>query len=461
MASTTREYTRKTKMVKIAVIGSTHAGTFSATQIKQQNPDAEITVYEKGTTVSFLSCGIALWLGNHVSDEQRMFYETPESMTEQGITMKMQHEVIEANLVTKTVRVKNLVTEEMGTESFDKIIIATGSKPLVPNIPGIDSEKIYMIKSWEDAQRIKAVSNNVSRAIVIGAGYIGAEVAEQFSVTGKEVTLIDEADRVLPKNFSPVFTDRITDAFIENNVNLALSQRVTGFEDLPEGGIRVKTNKGSFEADIAILGIGFLPNTDLFVDQIDMLPNGAIVTNEYMETSMPDVFAAGDATTIFYNPTQKHDYIPLATNAIRQGMLIGRNINGHNLAYNGTQATSAVELYGYAMSATGMNKMGAQFRDIDVVETTYEEDYRPDFMLSTTSVLSSITWEKKTRRVVGAAFMSKHDTSQAANVVSVAIQNKMTIDDLAMADFFFQPNFTQPINFVGAVALKAVNENIK
>lgn len=214
MASTTREYTRKTKMVKIAVIGSTHAGTFSATQIKQQNPDAEITVYEKGTTVSFLSCGIALWLGNHVSDEQRMFYETPESMTEQGITMKMQHEVIEANLVTKTVRVKNLVTEEMGTESFDKIIIATGSKPLVPNIPGIDSEKIYMIKSWEDAQRIKAVSNNVSRAIVIGAGYIGAEVAEQFSVTGKEVTLIDEADRVLPKNFSPAFTDRITDAFI-------------------------------------------------------------------------------------------------------------------------------------------------------------------------------------------------------------------------------------------------------
>lgn len=108
-------------MVKIAVIGSTHAGTFSATQIKQQNPDAEITVYEKGTTVSFLSCGIALWLGNNISDEQRMFYETPESMVEQGITMKMQHEVVEANLVTKTVRVKNLLTEEMTTESLIKL----------------------------------------------------------------------------------------------------------------------------------------------------------------------------------------------------------------------------------------------------------------------------------------------------------------------------------------------------
>ena len=448
-------------MVKIAVIGSTHAGTLSATQIKQQNPDAEIIVYEKETTVSFLSCGIALWLGNHVSDEQRMFYETPESMTKQGITMKMQHEVVEANLINKTVRAKNIVTSEMTTENFDKIVIATGSKPLVPDIPGIDSENIYMIKSWEDAKRIKAVADDISRAIVIGAGYIGAEIAEQFSVTGKEVTLIDEAERVLPNNFSPVFTDRITDAFVENDVKLALSQRVTGFEDLPDGGIRVKTNKGSYEADIAVLGIGFLPNTDLFTDQVEMLSNGAIVTNEYMETSVPGVFAAGDASTIFYNPTQQHDYIPLATNAIRQGMLIGRNINGHNLAYNGTQATSAVELYGYAMSATGMNKIGAQSREIDVVETTYEEDYRPDFMLSTTSVLSTITWEKETRRIVGAAFMSKHDTSQAANVVSVAIQNKMTIDDLAMADFFFQPNFTQPINFVGAVALKAVNENMK
>lgn len=447
-------------MVKIAVIGSTHAGTFSATQIKQQNPDAEITVYEKGTTVSFLSCGIALWLGNNISDEQRMFYETPESMVEQGITMKMQHEVVEANLVTKTVRVKNLLTEEMTTESFDKIVIATGSKPVVPDIKGIDSENIYMIKSWEDAKRIKAVSDDISRVIVIGAGYIGAEVAEQYSVNGKKVTLIDAADRVLPNNFSPIITDRIAAAFTENNVTLALSQSVNGFEDLPDGGIRVTTSKGSYDADIAVLGIGFVPNTDLFTDQVEMLSNGAIVTNKYMETSVPDVFAAGDATTVFYNPTQAYDYIPLATNAIRQGMLVGRNINGHNLAYNGTQASSAVELYGYAMSSAGLNKVSAQSRDLDVVETVYEEDYRPDFMLSTTPVLSLLTWDKKTRHVLGAAFMSKHDTSQAANVVSLAIQNQMTIDDLAMADFFFQPNFTQPINFVGAVALKAVNDNM-
>lgn len=444
--------------MKIAVIGSTHAGTFSATQIKQLHPEADITVYEQHTTVSFLSCGIALWVGNHVSDEQRMFYETPASMTEQGITMKMQHQVVEADLVNKRIRVKNLLTGDFSDETFDKIVITTGSKPLVPKIPGIDNDKIYMVKSWEDANRIKEVADDVKRVVVIGAGYIGAEIAEQFSVTGKKVTLIDGFDRVLPKNFSPVITDRLEAAFQDNDVTLALQQLVTGFEDATDGGIRVTTNQGAYEADIAVLGIGFLPNTDLFKGQVDMLPNGAILTNAYMETSLPDVYAAGDATTVFYNPTQAYDYIPLATNAIRQGMLVARNIDGHHLAYSGTQATSAVELYGYAMSATGLNKGSAEARGLDVVETVHEEDYRPDFMLSTTPVLSTLTWDRKTRRVLGAAFMSKHDITQATNVVSLAIQNQMTIDDLAMADFFFQPNFTQPVNFVGATALQAVSD---
>ncbi len=445
--------------MKIAIIGSTHAGTFSATQIKKLHPDADITVYEQHTTVSFLSCGIALWIGNHVSDEQRMFYESPESMTAQGITMKMQHQVVEADLNIKQIRAKNLVTDEITTETFDKIVITTGSKPLVPNIPGIHSDRVHYAKSWEDANRIKDVADGLKRVVVIGAGYIGAEIAEQFSVTGKEVTLVDGLDRVLPKNFSPVMTDRLEAAFVEHGVALALGQRVAAFEELPDGGIRVVTDKGAYEADIAVLGIGFLPNTDLFQGQVEMLPNGAIKTNEYMETSVPDVYAAGDATTVFYNPTEAVDYIPLATNAIRQGMLVARNIDGHNLAYTGTQGTSAVELYGFAMAGTGLNKASAAARGIEVEETVYEEDYRPDFMLSTTKVLSTLTWDKATRRVLGAAFMSEHDISQAANVVSLAIQNKMTIDDLAMADFFFQPNFTQPVNFVGATALKAVNEN--
>ncbi|MDR3189681.1 MAG: FAD-dependent oxidoreductase [Lactobacillaceae bacterium] len=445
--------------MNVAIIGSTHAGTIAATQIKAEYPDATITIFEKNTTVSFLSCGIALWVGHHVSDAQRMFYATPESLTAQGINVKMQHEVISADLTNKTIRYKNLLTEQLETAIFDKIVLTTGSKPIIPNIPGINSDKIYLVKSWEDANRIKAVADQVKRVIVIGAGYIGAEIAEQFSLNDKQVTLIDGMDRVLPKNFSPVMTERIEAAYTQHNVQLALGQMVQSFTDTADG-ITVTTDKGTYEADVVMLGIGFLPNTDLFAGQLAMMPNGAILTNEYMETSQPDVFAAGDATTIYYTPTQENAYIPLATNAIRQGMLVAKNLCGHQLAYKGTQATSAVELYGNAMAATGLNLASAKAANIDAVETVYEEDYRPDFMLTTTKVLSTLTWDKHSRRILGAAFMSQHDISQAANVVSLAIQNQMTIDDLAMADFFFQPNFTQPINFVGATALEAVNTKL-
>ncbi|ORI46099.1 MULTISPECIES: FAD-dependent oxidoreductase [Leuconostoc] len=443
--------------MKIGIIGATHAGVYAAKQIKSEHPEAEVTVFEKNTTVSFLSCGIALWIGDHVSDPEKMFYETPESMRNQGITMLMAHQVNQADLKSKTLTVTNLDTEEVTTQQFDKIVITTGSKPVIPNIPGIDSNRVYFCKSWDDATRIKSVAKDLKRVAVIGAGYIGAELAEQLSVTGKQVTLIDGADRVLAKNFGPAFTERIQKEYEKNNVDVVLNQFVSKFENTPNG-IKITTPNGSYGADIAILGIGFLPNTDLFSGQLETLPNGAIIVNDYMKTSEDNVYAAGDASTVFFNPTQAIDYIPLATNAIRQGILVGKNIVEPTTRYLGTQATSAVELYEQAMVATGLNSATAKEKGLDVIETVIESDYRPDFMLSTTSVLSSLAWEKDTGRIVGGSFMSQHDVSQSANLVSIAIQKQMTIDELAMSDFFFQPNFSQPINYIPEVALAAVAE---
>jgi len=157
--------------------------------------------------------------------------------------------------------------------------------------------------------------------------------------------------------------------------------------------------------------------------------------------------------------TGADDYIPLATNAVRQGLLIGENIVAATKRYPGTQATSAVQLYDLAMSATGLTAGGAKRRGIAAKSTTITQDYRPDFMLTTTPVTTTLVWSPVTRRILGAQFLSKHDISQAANVVSVAIQAGFTIDQLAGADLFFQPNFSQPINFVGAVAIQAVAES--
>ncbi|MCK8627960.1 FAD-dependent oxidoreductase [Fructobacillus cardui] len=441
--------------MKVAVIGSTHAGVFAAKQIKADHPDAEVHVFEKNQTVSFLSCGIALWIGDNVSSTDKMFYETPDSMAKQGISMHMQTLVEAADLEAKTLNIKDLVSGAQSEETFDKIVITTGSRAIKPRIPGIDSDKVFDSKTWDNANALKEVTEKVKRVIVIGAGYIGAELAEQLSVNDKEVTLIDGLDRVLANNTAPEFSSVFQKAYENHGVKLALGQMVSGFEDTADG-IKVTTDKGTYEADIAILGIGFLPNTAMFRDQVDMLPNGAIKVNKFMETSVKDVFAAGDSATVFYNPTQKDDYIPLATNAVRQGILVGKNIAEPTMAYQGTQATSAVELYEMAYASTGLTVQSAARKGVEADSVTISEDYRPDFMLSTTPVKASLTWEKGTRRIVGAAFLSKHDISQAANVVSLAIENGMTIDQLSMTDFFFQPNFDQPVNYVSSVAMAAV-----
>lgn len=442
--------------MKVAVIGGTHAGVFSAKQIVAEVPGAEVHVFEKNDTVSYLSCGTALWIGDNVSSPDRMFYESPESMKTQGIHMHVNTEVTAVDLQAKSIGIKSLDDDSTRQDTFDKIVITTGSKAVVPPIPGIDSEKIYMSKSWNDAKRLKERTADIKSAIVIGAGYIGAELAEQLSINDKDVTMIDAAERVLANNVSPKLSGIVAQKYEDHGVKLVMNEKVVGFEDTADG-IIVKTDAGSYEAELAILGIGFRPNTDLVADQLDMMDNGAIKTNEYMQTSVEDVYAAGDSTAVFYNPTQAYDYIPLATNAVRQGMLVGRNIEKPTIAYQGTQASSAVELYETAIGTTGITSVeGATAKGIDADSISIEEDYRPDFMLSTTEVVASLVWEKGTRRIIGAEFLSAHDVTQAANVISLAIENKMTIDQLAMSDFFFQPNFSQPINYISSVAMAAV-----
>lgn len=417
----------------------------------------DVFVYERSTTVSFLSCGIALWVGDHVSDPQKMFYSSPQALEERGAHVYMEHDVVHADLTAKTLEIRNLKTGETTEEVFDKIVISTGSKPVVPPIPGIELDRVLLCKSWDDGLRIKESAADAESVVVVGSGYIGAELAEQFNTIGIKVTLIDALPRVLANNFDPDITDRVEQSFENHGMQVALGQKVLAMRDLDEGsGVTVETDMESFDADYVILAAGFAPHTDLFTGQVEMLKNGAIVVDDYTRTSVPDVFAAGDAATVTYNPTGKPDYIPLATNAVRQGLVVGHNMVEPRLKHPGTQSSSAVQLFELSMASTGLSVASAQKRGIELETTTIVQDYRPDFMLTTTPVTCVLTWDRQTRLVKSAQFMAKHDISQAANVVSLAIENKMTIDDLALSDFLFQPNFDQPINYVAAVAMQAV-----
>ncbi|GAK48299.1 NAD(FAD)-dependent dehydrogenase [Secundilactobacillus oryzae JCM 18671] len=441
--------------MKVIVIGCTHAGTFATQQILTEHPDFDVTVYERNDNLSFLSCGIALWVGDHVSDPDKMFYSSPEALASLGAHMKMQHDVLSVDTDAKTVEVKNLVTGETSTESYDKLVITTGSAPVIPPIDGIDNDKVFLCKNWNDAKKIKDAAPNIKSAVVIGAGYIGAELAEQFAVTDKEVTLVDGLDTVLAKNFDPEISERVAKDFTNNGVKLAMNEMVTKFSDNGDQ-VTVTTTKGSYTADMAVLSAGFRPRTELMKGKVDMLENGAIITDEYMRSSNPDIFAAGDSSVVHYNPTGKNDYIPLATNAVRQGILIGHNIVEPTMKYMGTQSSSAVALFGKTMASSGLTVGAAKARGIDVDAVTLEQNYRPEFMLSTTPILMRLVWDPKTRVVLGASFYSEYDCAQSANLISLAIQNKMTIDELSMVDMLFQPNYDQPLNYVNAVAMAAV-----
>ncbi|KFI58197.1 NAD(P)/FAD-dependent oxidoreductase [Bifidobacterium choerinum] len=445
-------------MTTVAIIGCTHAGTFAATSILHAHPDWDVQVFERNATVSFLSCGIALWVGDHVSDPKKMFYSSPAQLEAAGATMHMRTDVTDVHVAEKTLEYRDLETGDTATLPFDKLVVTTGSRPVVPSIPGIDSKRVQLCKNWDDAVELKERSTDAKSVVVVGAGYIGAELAEQFSDVGVETTLVDAADRVLANNFDKPITDQVEERYRAHGVTLALGEKVVAFRDDEDDTVTVVTDQGEYTAQFAVLAVGFLPNTDLVRGQLDMMDNGAIITNEYMQTSTPYVYAAGDSATILYNPTGAHDYIPLATNAVRQGMLVGANIERPTRKYMGTQATSAVQLYDLSLSASGLTQGDADRRGMDIRSTELVEDYRPAFMTTTAPVTSILTWDPSTRLVKGAQFCSSVDVSGAANAVSVAIQARFTIDMLANVDFLFQPNFDQPIYYVGAIAAKAVAE---
>ncbi|MDB1931812.1 MULTISPECIES: FAD-dependent oxidoreductase [Clostridium] len=443
--------------MKVIVIGCTHAGTSAVVNLKEVYPDSEVVVYEKNDNISFLSCGIALSVGGVVTEPEKLFYNSPEKLSCSGIIAKMKHEVLDIDFDNKKIKVKNLVNSEEFEDDYDKLILTLGSWPIVPKLEGLDLENILLCKNYNHAKIIDEKKDSANNVVIIGAGYIGVELAESFEMLGKKVTLIDAEDRIMSKYLDKEFSDIAEKEFTNRGIKLVLGEKVVKFNGNNGKVQKVITDKGEYEGDLVVLCIGFAPSTKLVKGKLETLKNGAIIIDDYMRTSKEDVFAAGDCCMVRYNPAKDSRYIPLATNAVRMGMLIARNIKEPTLRYMGTQGTSGIKIYDECIASTGLTEEVAKLTtNFEVESVILKEKNRPEFMPTFEDVMIKLVYEKDTKRVVGGQIASKVDMTEFMNTLSVVIQNEMSIEELAMTDFFFQPHFNKPWSILNSVALKAL-----
>ncbi|ALP90101.1 MULTISPECIES: FAD-dependent oxidoreductase [Clostridium] len=443
--------------MKVLVVGCTHAGTAAVVNLKELYPESEITIYEKNDNISFLSCGIALNVGKVIESTESLFYNSPENLAKSGVNTKMKHEVLDINFDEKRVEVKNLVTQEVFYDDYDKLVLTLGSWPIVPEFEGGNLDNIVLCKNYDHALNIINKGEKAENVVIIGAGYIGVELVEAFEMQGKKVTLIDAENRIMAKYLDKEFTDIAEKEFSDRGVNLVLGEKVQKFNGENGKVNEVVTDKGTYKGDLVVLCIGFAPNTKLINGKLDTLKNGAIIIDEYMRTSREDVFAAGDCCVVKFNPAKEERYIPLATNAVRMGTLVAKNLVKPTLKYMGTQGTSGIKIYDKCIASTGLTEEGAKITtNINAGSVTITDNYRPEFMPTFEPATIKLVFDKDSRKVIGGQICSNVDLTQYMNTLSVVIQNEMTVEELAMTDFFFQPHFNKPWSLLNTVALKAI-----
>ena len=444
--------------MRILVIGNNHAGTAAVTHLRKFHPEAEVVSYDRNDNISFLACGIALWVGGVVPDPKGLFYATPEGLREQGIDVRMGHEVLEADFPAHTVRVKDLSTGEVFEDRYDRLILATGSWPIVPKIPGTDLRGVHLCKLYQHAQEILAEVSRpeIKRVAVVGAGYIGVELVEAFHRHGKEVVLLEAADHIMANYFDPEFTEDPRRQMEAQGVRVRTGECVRRLEGDEEGRVRsVVTDQGTYEADLVVLCVGFRPNAELYRDKLQTLPNGALVVDDYLRTSDPHVLACGDCMAVRSNALDGPAYIALATNAVRTGILCAANAVEPRMAFPGVQGSNAIKVFDSVLASTGLCEAAARAAGLDVKTHTVEDASRPEFMPSHHRVRVKVVYHAVTRRLLGAQILSGGDDTQAIHTLSLAIQQHLTVDQFALTDFFFLPHFNKPVSWLTAVALTA------
>jgi len=429
---------------RLVVIGGVAAGMSAASRARRLNPKIEIMVFEKSGFVSYGSCGLPYFVSDVIkAPENLVVYDAKFFKEKRNIDVYLHHEVLKIFPAKRSVLVKDLERNKEFEVGYDKLVIATGARAVKPNIKGIDLNGIFTIRFLEDGIAIKNFirENSPKKALIIGAGYIGMEMAEALVSLGIDVTIVEVMPNILGSMDDEI--NEVVEAELQKNgVKLLKSTSVVEF--VGDGFVRkaILNNGSSLDVDLVIVGAGIKPNSEIARDAgIEIGRSGAIAVNQRMETNIPGVFAAGDCAEAFHLVLGRLVFIPLGTTANKQGKVAGENAVGGNAIFKGIVGTAVFKVFELEVARTGISEKQAKEEGIDYVSTVIEHGSRAHYYPGGSKIRVKLIAERKTGRLLGAEMVGRDGVAKRIDVFATALHARMSIDEIAGLDLSYAPPF--------------------
>lgn len=441
--------------MKVIIIGGVAGGASAAARIRRLDETAQIIVLERSNYVSYANCGLPYFIGGVIREQAELTLQTPQSFWERfHIDVRVRNEAVDIDVKSKTVAIRRLDTGEIYHEQYDKLLLSPGAKPVVPHLPGVTSDRIFSLRTVEDTLRIRKFIEEYkpATAVLVGGGFIGLEMAENLTAMGISVTVIQRSNQL----FAPMDADMASFIHAQmrsHGVKLELEKTVTGFSS--KGGKPVTMIKDSepISSDMVLLGVGVEPDTVLAEKAgLALGIRGAVAVNEYMETSVPDIYAVGDAVEVSHFVTGKKSLISLAGPANKQGRIAADNICGGNSMFKGTQGSSVIKIFEMTGAVTGINEKTAEAAGIVYDKIVLSPVSHAAYYPGGQTMYMKVLYEKETLRLLGAQIAGYEGVDKRIDVIAAAIRAGMTADKLAELELAYAPPYSSakdPVNMAG------------
>jgi len=448
--------------MKTIIVGGVAGGASAAARLRRLNENDEIIILERGDYISFANCGMPYFIGGEITDKNMLTLQTPESFRKRfNIDVRVKSEAVKISPEAHTVTVRNADTGEEYEETFDKLILSPGAEPIRPNISGIELPHVFTLRNIPDTMKIKSFidSSKPKKAVVVGGGYIGVEMAENLANAGLDVSIVELADHLI----APLDADMAADVhryIISKGISLYLNNGVAEITDK-----KVILQNGSIEADMVIMSVGVRPETSLAKEfGIALNSRGSIIVNSHMETNYPDIYAVGDAVEVKDFVTGSAAFIPLAGPANKQGRIAADNISGIASEYKGTQGSAVLKLFDMTVATTGLNEKRAAAEGIDYDKTYTYSASHASYYPNATNMSVKVLWDKNTKKVIGAQIVGFDGVDKRMDVLATAIRFGAEVTDLKDLELCYAPPFgsaKDPVNMAGFVAENVINGTVR